>query len=247
MKHPHDDPALERFLDGDLPPDHAADIARRLRQDADLRARVESLRALDERIGRALADPARRPARRLARRRLAAAALLLLCAYAAPLYLARSNAPSPAAASPDATYGLLIATRALPRAETPPTEPLARTDSPAQQDLLARLDDALAQRRPADAVALILDAGEAPELWAALGERIRLGSTAEEALDALPPRTQLAVCEVWAHRKTLRPIAFNRLRALAREPDLAPDAALVFDRLSANPDLAPWLSSYAQR
>lgn len=238
------DAALQRFLDAELPDDQAAALAAQLREDASLRARLEAMRAQDEAIAASLVSPSTPPRRRIATGRIALAASILLAAAVSPLFLTISEDPLPAP-RPDPMTGMLIAVRTAPDAPARTTEtPSESVPDPA---ILARLDAALAQRRPADAVGLIVEAGQAPELWAALGERIRSGSTAQDALDALPPETQLAVCEVWAHRNTLRPIAFDRIRALSRDPELAQRIDETRARLAQNPDLAPWLSSYAQR
>lgn len=244
MTRHHDDAALQRFLDGELPSDQAAAVAAQLREDASLRARLEAMRARDEAIAASLASPPGPPRRRIATARIALAASILLAAAVSPLFLTRSDDAEPVRGL-DPMTGMLIAVRAAPDAPARTTEtPAGSVPDPA---ILARLDAALAQRRPADAVGLIVEAGQAPELWAALGERIRSGSTAQDALDALPPETQLAVCEVWALRNTLRPIAFDRIRALSRLPELAPLVDEARARLAQHPDLAPWLSSYAQR
>ena len=60
-------------------------------------------------------------------------------------------------------------------------------------------------------------------------------------LELLDPAGQARACAVWARETRTRPIAFEQLAKLARDPAGAADARRVIGLLSAREEFVPWL------
>lgn len=256
---------LERFHDGDLPDADRDALAGDLRRDSRLRERLAGVIALDAQVRSALLGeaPARSPRLTLRGPILfgsiaAVAAASLALAFAASIMLGsrRAEVPPQIAAAPPAPdqeqivrdafrnareYGIRLTVR-----EAPAAEPAQPVPDPTREAMLAMLD-----RGDFDGALLAMRADATPDraLWQAVGERIRSGLAAEEILAALAPEEQIAVCRAWVERPSLRPVTFAWLARLGASTDPAVRAAVTDLRndLAQQPDLRPWLRSYASR
>ncbi len=245
---------LERFHDDAMPADERAGLADDLRRDADLRARLGAVIALDHRARAALTVEPQAPLTTLRIRPAAriAAVLAVLSTGAIAWF---SLVPMRVPVSPEAVAnaemrllnearagGLLIAvvTDAPPviAPEAPPASPSDR--------VLAMLDaDDLS-----GAVAAIhtnADAASAAAMWRAVGERLRTGQAAEDVLASVDPETQIEACRAWAAHPTLRPVTFEWLARLgaSTDPDIRAAVASLRAEFASRPELQSWLRSYA--
>ena len=77
-----------------------------------------------------------------------------------------------------------------------------------------------------------------------MGELLRSAYVAEQILDRLSPREQVAVCSEWAGEPGLRPIVFDRLRRFSKVPELSDHVQVVVARLAEDGTLRSWLRGY---
>jgi len=246
--HTWSDHDLEQFHDGELAPRHAEALGEALRESPALRERLSEIARLDAAAARALlaegsssffAD-AGVPLRLLRTvGALAVAACLTLLVI--PLVVRRPVAPAPA-----------------PIASTPIAAPTPRADAPGIRVVLSlpvikKLPPIAAASDPShpgdtlDAAAKALASGDRAARDAELrrlGELIRSAARAEELLDSLSAREQLAACRVWAEDPRLRPAAFARLDRLRSRTEIADQYRAVMTGLSSRPELGAWVRSY---
>ena len=111
---------------------------------------------------------------------------------------------------------------------------------------VARLDRMLKTGRIQEALDLLEGASDNQRAVAyrRMGELLRSAYVAEQILDRLSPREQLAVCRQWARQPQVRPTAFDRLRRFSRQPGLSGDVQVVVAELAKDPELATWLHGY---
>lgn len=133
----------------------------------------------------------------------------------------------------------------------PPPEPPIEADDPTllppdNRPFLARLNRSLADGNVSQTVRLLRDAPSEQRTVAYrfLGELLRSAEVAEQILDRLPPREQLAVCKVWAYEPGRRPVAFDRLHRLSSDPELSGAVRTVIADLHQDPSLRKLLRSY---
>ncbi|MCH8243252.1 MAG: hypothetical protein IH897_11680 [Planctomycetes bacterium] len=132
----------------------------------------------------------------------------------------------------------------------PPEPPIEAHDPtllpPDNRPFLASLNRALAGGHVSQTVRLLRDAPseQRTEAYRFLGELLRSAEVAEQILDRLPPREQLAVCKVWAHEPGRRPVAFDRLHRLSSDPELSGAVRTVIADLHQDPSLKKLLRSY---
>ncbi|MCH9002782.1 MAG: hypothetical protein IIC02_09440 [Planctomycetes bacterium] len=129
----------------------------------------------------------------------------------------------------------------------PPTE--ANEKILPQEDIrtfLASLNRSLAGGQVSQIVRLLREAPSEQRTVAYrfLGELLRSAEVAEQILDRLPPREQLAVCKVWAYEPGRRPVAFDRLHRLSSDPELSGEVRTVIADLHQDPSLKKLLRSY---
>lgn len=113
-------------------------------------------------------------------------------------------------------------------------------------DFLAQLDRTLRGGRVQDTLRLLDTTSEEERSLAYrhIGQLLRSAQVAEEILDLLSPREQLAVCSEWARKPALRPVVFTRLRHLLDEPGLSDAVQVILTRLAKEPALRIWLRGY---
>jgi hypothetical protein len=250
---------LELFHDEELDAECVAALSDDLRHDAALRARLASVRGLDERIRWALLQPSSQPAKARAgfRPRIAAVAATVAAAAGASLWLwpvgpgpTETTADHSPQAAPYNAVRIVFATPvAGPIGERQPTEegrkpgPTARLDG---RGTLERMDDALSEGRVEEALELMasVDAGARRAAYRHLGDVLRSAQVAESLLARLEPAEQLEVCSVWAAEPSLRPVVFGRLRQLSSDPSVANELQSLVVALSQRPGLRSWLRGY---
>ncbi len=266
-----DDAALQRYYDGESSPAESRDVASALMRDAALRARLESLRRADD-AARAIllinSDSDVRGGMTAAVRVAAAAALLTIVGASTvwlvifttsdtPELIAEANAeqhnliPLQSYAAGSVVLSIPGATRAASnRAETPAPEESAIFTEAASGSLIASRVEAMLAAGRVDAAIMELAAGPVAahsETWTRVGEHMRSTELARESLLMLPAAKQLEIVRVWSNEPMLRPVVFQRLEELHRDPDTADAARALRDDLAKNPALRSWLSSYAAR
>ncbi len=79
---------------------------------------------------------------------------------------------------------------------------------------------------------------------ARFGRRLRAASTAEQILDRLAPREQLAVCRQWVGQPNLRPVVFARLQRFSRRAKLHDEVRTMVAAYSADSSLRGWVRGY---
>ncbi len=111
---------------------------------------------------------------------------------------------------------------------------------------VARLDRMLKIGRIQEALELLEGASDNQRAVAyrRMGQLLRSAYVAEQILDRLSPREQLAVCRQWARQPLVRPTAFDRLRRFSRQPGLSGDVQVVVTELAKDPELGTWLYGY---
>jgi len=276
MNHPHDhcwtDLDVERYHDGDLPPDVADAFNRDLMSDPALRARLDAVRRLDDDARAALLAPAQAESSMFQLRAPLAAAAVILIAAGAGFALWRLTPATPltpasepiAAEAPDEPEdvrpkpawdenGVVLVIDLSKRREreqrwtgpnAPHTEPAASEGAVAA---LRPLEEAL---RSGDSVQVLRYLNESAPGDAGLeriGALLLSADTAREALLMLPPERRLDAVRVWARRPALRPVVFSSLQHMLANPDTRPLAQDLRRELADDPELRPWLASYASR
>ncbi len=263
---------IERYHDGDFPPDLADTFNRDLMSDPDLRARLDAVRRLDADARAALLAPAQRePSPFKLRAPLVAAAAVLIVAGAGfvlwqmtpatPLPLEREpiaaetpdepedNRPKPAW-DEDGVVLVIDLSKRREREQGRTRPDLARTDGGASeraQSTIRPLEEAL---RSGDSVRVMRYLNESAPGDAGLeriGALLLSADTAREALLMLPPERRLSAVRVWARRPALRPVVFSSLQEMLANPATRPLAQDLRRELSEHPELRPWLASYAAR
>jgi hypothetical protein len=261
------DARLERLLDGALPSDHP-DHAALASSPAD-RARLDEIRAADDRALEALLAPRPRVAPRAGRRyRFAfagiAASVALIAGVFAWLSATRPvPGPGPGPAAPPAPvavahvpapyepvrviFAIPIRPAASPHAA--PSDAVTKIDPPASPSDVGRAvtfalttssDEGV--RQAVSAIKGAQDQDRTAAL-AALRQSLRSGTTAVRILDQLDPSDQVAVCGELALDQGLRAVALQRLRELVSTP-AGPDVRATVRTLAAAPGMKAWLRSY---
>jgi len=276
MNHPLDhrwtDLDVERYHDGDLPPDVADAFNRDLMSDPALRARLDAVRRLDDDARAALLAPAHpgQPTFRLRTTLAAAAAILLVAGAGFALWRLTPALPPAPVEEPIATETeedaeadranpawdengvvLVIDLSKRPEREQRWTGPNAPHTEPAASEgavaALRPLEEAL---RSGDSVQVLRYLNESAPGDAGLeriGALLLSADTAREALLMLPPERRLDAVRVWARRPALRPVVFSSLQEMLANPATRSLAQDLRRELSEDPELRPWLASYASR
>ncbi|RMH27566.1 MAG: hypothetical protein D6693_05145 [Planctomycetota bacterium] len=243
------DADLQRFHDEEGSTEERAAFAARLLQDPALRNQLDALRRLDDlarRAARADARHARRPRRGV----LAAAACVTLVAaiwaIAPPPGATTSRQPNPA---PSGGARVVLAIPAVARPISPTPAPAQTRGDLAGATAEARVAADLAAGRIEDAVTVLsrLPVAEHGDLWARLAQHMRSAETARASIMLLPVDQQVEIVRVWANTPSLRPVVFERLEELLRDPDAADAARALRDDLARAPAMRSWVSSYAAR
>ena len=135
-----------------------------------------------------------------------------------------------------------VPTNASPDTKSVAAVAAVRDDAP----FLARLDWMLKTGRMQEALDLLNGASENQRAVAYrhMGNLFRSAYVAEQILDGLSPREQLAVCRQWARQPLVRPTAFDRLRRFSRQPGLSGEVDVVVAELAKEPELETWLHGY---
>lgn len=244
---------LEAYFDAQLPAHQAGPLAESLLHDADLRARLSAIRAADAAVlAAATPHPHATHATRAPRRHASRAwplaithAMAATLALVAGLLISRWH-PQPAPVVEPAH------TELAPPVTTPdaPFRVAAAADSTLLRTSLGPArprPDAAPARPPArrQTVAPTATPAAAIDPLFIVGLRLRSSDEARAALDVLDPHAQLRACAIWARIPRTRPIAFERLAALATHPALSDELTQTFRTLSADPELIPWLRMHA--
>ncbi len=266
-----DDAALQRYYDGEYSPTETSDAASALMRDAAMRARLESLRRADDAARAVLLINPESNGRGggTATFRVAAAAAVLAIVGALTMWFViftASDTPGMVAetiveqhnstsshsyAAGSVVLSIPGATRAAPaRAETPALEQSAIHNEAAPGLLIASRAEAMLAAGRVDAAITELAADPIvahSEMWTRIGEHMRSTELARDSLLMLPAAKQLEIVRVWSSEPMLRPVVFQRLEELHRDPDTADAARALREDLAKNPALRSWLSSYAAR
>ncbi|MFQ5494485.1 MAG: hypothetical protein ACE5EX_03810 [Phycisphaerae bacterium] len=264
---------LELYRDDQLGAARRNALAADLRADPTLRRRLAAVHRVDEVLRGALLDPtlghrsAAGHGRPGSRWWLAAASVLLMLSgtwwylFLRPVAIQGGAADAmPAADRPLAgvtdyeairvvfSFPVPATTRdgsARPAARAGRSADAARTAAGTRR-FLSRLDRALREGRLQDSLLMLKDSSQEDSRTAYrhIGELIRSAASAEQILNRLSPREQLAVCSEWAVEPRLRPVVFSRLRRLADESGLSDEVQRVVFRFAEQPALRSWLRGY---
>jgi len=109
------------------------------------------------------------------------------------------------------------------------------------------IDSALVRGHAEEALGLLAQSNVADraEQWSRLGALMQSAQRAREALLFLPVDQQIEIVRVWANDPSLRPVVFERLGELVRDPATATAAQALRAQLAQNPQLKSWVTSYA--
>ncbi len=116
----------------------------------------------------------------------------------------------------------------------------------ADRSFLARMDRAFSAGDIQNTLDL-LDGASDDQRTAAyqhMGELLRSAYVAEQILDRLSPREQLAVCNHWAKEPSLRPVVFSRVERFSKQPELSDSVQALIAGFAENPTLLTWLRGY---
>jgi len=260
---------LERLIDGDLPRSEADSLRDLVERDPALRAELARVERTDRLIAESLS--ARPRPRRSSPRAGAvrprwlvlggAGGLIGLGALAAVALVVRPW--SEGALRPTSSHEPSSPTHVASVDDRTPPAPDARSQSGSR--VLFEIAGARAPARPDDRLPAATHSSEdrpvsiderrriansderdgRAEEYLRLGRSIRSAMIAERALDELTPAEQLDAIREWVRVPSLRPVAFERLAALAHDP-MVGDAALSLARaLADQQDLSPWVKSQA--
>lgn len=259
---------LEAYLDGELDPGRAGDLAASLRAEPALRARLCSIRAADAAVLASTLIPAAHPApipSVLAHWRLPlalAATTLLAIGLTAWLALRPGGDRSGAdgltgrAHTADAP---LPAPAATESDGSPAAESFIRVSLGTVQPRLGTLHSAEAgpptpialwgRRTPAAAEAQSPDDAEFPvdpaERYLTQAGGVRSPEEGLALLEQLSPAERVGACAAWVRVPRTRPIAFGELARLRLDPVAGPLAQAAIRDLARQPSLAPWLRMHA--
>lgn len=256
------DATIQRYHDGESPPSESRAVAEMLMRDATLRASMGKYRRIDELAERALAEPGKQATRVETRRRIRVALPIAACMALAgalivsligtdpltqidsPTDLASRQFHIEAVPTTSSAYRVVVSFPALaPALSAPavaPAEPMLDVDRIADFLSAGRVDEALAALSA-------LPVAEHGELWGRVAVHMRSADLARSSMLLLPVDQQVEIVRVWANEPSLRPVVFERLRELLRDPDAAPAARILRDALAQNPATRSWVSSYAAR
>jgi len=253
---------LERYHDGEAPTEQRAAMTTDLFADEALRDRLNRLRAIDDLGRRALLDEVRPRVGRLTLSRTArrailatAATLSLVITGAATRTGWRRTAQPPIATSAPApiappTYSQRSLSLNIPVSaefrfaslRSAPPSPAPKL-SPEEQ----AIQSAIAQGHAEKALRLLAksDVKDRSAEWSKLGEMMQSSQRARAAILLLPINQQIEIVRAWSATPSLRPVVFERLAELLRDPESALAAKKLRTQLKLNPQLSGWLQSYA--
>jgi hypothetical protein len=244
---------LELFHDEQLDADRVTELSDDLRQHAALRARLATVRRLDDAMTAALAQPRTASSWKINTRVLHYAAAACVGVFAVAIgwsWLSRPRGdfhaiPEIAQATPRSVR--VVLSLPLPGEPEPNLQQASAIGSAQEEKLfLTRLGGALSSGRIEEALGLLGGAAPAQRRlgYRYLGEVLQSAQVAEEVLDSLNTEEQIAVCGDWAFEPAIRPAVFERLRRLSRDPALAEKLRGLVAELSSQPALRSWLQSY---
>lgn len=245
---------LERYVDGDLPDERMATLARALRQDPDLRARVAAIRDADIEIRAQLlvepeidASDASVISVAFIRRACAVAACFVILLGMTVLVIRTASRPNPqhadhgpstdaildvsAPADPDAGVRILWAFNVAPPNEDHDTDPPEGTEQPT----------ANAPTHEVETVAPSTDTASYARRVPAID---RMQPT-DALLSGLSGTDRVAMCATLVRDHRHRTAAFQELRTLCESNhDLRMQVRDVTDGLRRDPSMRGWIKSY---
>jgi len=252
---------IERYHDGELPTEQRAAMTTDLFTDEELRGRLDRIGTVDELgrralLGNVLPRTGVLPLSKNTRRAILATAAtlaLVVTGLATRTLWRRPLQPPVAISAPvpvkpktysERSLALVIPVSAEFRFTSLRNEPQQAAPKLTPEE--EAIQKALAQGRAHDALRLLAKAKVQDRIseWSKLGEMMQSAQSARSAILLLPLDQQIEIVRVWSDEPSLRPVVFERLEELLRDPESASAAKLLRSELAMIPQLSSWVQSY---